>query len=72
MAVKLKKYPKKPKASASTESMEKYLKRVKDIDRENNTRLRLSKEIAKIGGTKGKKTASTPAKKSKKRSRKRK
>jgi hypothetical protein len=32
------KYPKKPKASASNETMEKYLKRVNEIDKENRKR----------------------------------
>lgn len=36
--VKLKKYPKKPKASASMGTLEKYLQRVKEIDKENNKR----------------------------------
>lgn len=35
MKYKLKKYPKKPKASASLETMKKYLDRCKEIDREN-------------------------------------
>ena len=33
---KLKKYPKKPKQSASLQVMENYLKRRAEIDRENN------------------------------------
>lgn len=32
------KYPKKPKASASVATMERYLERVKEIDRENARR----------------------------------
>jgi hypothetical protein len=36
--VKLKKYPKKPKASASVEVMENYLRRCKEVDKENNKR----------------------------------
>lgn len=36
--VKLLKYPRKPKASASVATMENYLRRVKEIDKENNRR----------------------------------
>jgi len=32
---KLKKYPKKPKANASNETMQNYLNRCKDIDKDN-------------------------------------
>ncbi len=32
---KMKKYPKKPKASASVETMQRYLERCKQIDKEN-------------------------------------
>ncbi len=32
---KLKKYPKKPKANASLETMQNYLNRCKDIDKDN-------------------------------------
>lgn len=32
---KLKKYPKKPKANASLEVLQKYLDKMKDIDKEN-------------------------------------
>lgn len=35
MSKKLKKYPRKPKASASVESKKRFLERVKEIDREN-------------------------------------
>lgn len=35
---KLLKYPKKPKASASSAQMEAYLKRIKAIDAENDSR----------------------------------
>ncbi len=42
--VKLLKYPKKPKASASIESKERYLKRVSEIDKENNRRKALKKK----------------------------
>lgn len=41
---KLLKYPKKPKASASAETFERYLKRCSEIDRENAAR---KKENAK-------------------------
>lgn len=35
MALKLKKYPKKPKANASLATMERYLERRKEIDKSN-------------------------------------
>ena len=41
---KLKKYPKKPKASASVAVKESYLKRVKEVDKENN---RIKSDAAK-------------------------
>ena len=54
--VKMKKYPKKPKPSASLEVKERYLKRVSEIDKENAKRKAmqkkseaLSKRIAGIG-----------------------
>lgn len=36
MAKKFKKYPKKPKASASVAVKENYIKKCKDIDKENS------------------------------------
>lgn len=49
------KYPKKPKANASLATLERYKDRVKEIDKENNSRmkdyekaLKLKKEISKI------------------------
>lgn len=58
MPKKLKKYPKKPKQSASLDSQKRYLERVKEIDRENarikseeNQRKSLVKKIAGIRGT---------------------
>ena len=49
------KYPKKPKASASVATMEKYLERVKEVDKQNQElekekkkREELKKKIAKI------------------------
>ena len=35
---KNKKYPKKPKASASVAVMENYLKRIKEVDKENSAK----------------------------------
>lgn len=53
-AVKLLKYPKKPKKSASLAVKERYLMRVKDVEKENLRRLRefeaLKKREAKING----------------------
>lgn len=69
MSVTLKKYPKKPKASATTASMEKYLDRVADIDKENKKRIGLANEISKIG--KKKSSGSATPKKAKKSSRRR-
>lgn len=53
--LKMIKYPKKPKASASIESKERYLARVREIDKENAKRKaenkkseELSKKIAGI------------------------
>lgn len=42
--VKLKRYPKKPKPSASVEVKERYLKRVLEIDKENAKRRALKKK----------------------------
>jgi hypothetical protein len=42
--MKLKKYPKKPKASASVATMENYLRRRKEVDKENS---RIKAEAAK-------------------------
>lgn len=50
--VKLKKYPKRPKASASTTSMENYLAKVRAIDSENEKRIRLASNISKVLGKK--------------------
>lgn len=38
MKVKLLKYPKKPKTSASIGTIERYLEKVKAVDKENNAR----------------------------------
>ncbi len=38
MALKLKKYPRKPKASASADTLSNYLKKCATIDKENNAR----------------------------------
>lgn len=45
--IKLVKYPKKPKAGASTKQLEGYLERVKKIDAENATRKQLATSITK-------------------------
>ncbi len=45
--IKLVKYPKKPKAGASTKQLEGYLERVKKIDTENATRKQLATSITK-------------------------
>lgn len=42
--LKMKKLPKAPKASASIQSKENYLKRVAEIKRENNRRAALNKK----------------------------
>lgn len=42
--LKMKKYPKKPKASASVAVKENYLKRRKDVEKENNRRKNLNKK----------------------------
>lgn len=54
--IKIKKYPKKPKASASLAVKERYLEKVKEIDKENANKVAekkkselLSKKIASIG-----------------------
>lgn len=59
MAQKLKKYPKKPKATASVATKENYLKKVAEINKENARikadRLKsknLDKKIASIGRAK--------------------
>lgn len=56
MKLKLLKYPKKPKTSASVASKEAYLKRVSEIDAANRSRIAenkkseaLSKRIAGLG-----------------------
>jgi len=57
--LKLKKYPRKPKASASVAMKERYLQRTKEIDKENARRkaekkksVELSKKIAGVGRAK--------------------
>lgn len=45
--VKLLKYPKRPKAGATTKQLEKYLDRVKAIDTENSRRKELATSITK-------------------------
>lgn len=45
--VKLVKYPKKPKAGATTSQLENYLERVKKIDEENSRRKTLATSITK-------------------------
>ena len=57
--LKLKKYPKKPKASASVATKERYLQKTKEIDKENTRRksekaksAKLSKAIAGVGRAK--------------------
>jgi len=59
MATKLKKYPKKPKATASVQTLERYLAKVKEIDRDNarikaekTKQLGLRKKVASIGRAK--------------------
>lgn len=56
--IKMLKYPRKPKASASIESKENYLKRVKEIDKENAKRKALNKKSEdlskKISGVRAK------------------
>lgn len=44
MATKLKKYPKKPKASASLQTMENYLAKRKEVDKAN---AKIKSDIAK-------------------------
>jgi hypothetical protein len=41
---KLKKYPKKPKASASVEVMKRYIQRCKDVDKDNAPIIKALKE----------------------------
>jgi hypothetical protein len=57
--LKMKSYPKKPKASASVAVKERYIARCKEIDKENTRRKaenqkseKLSKQIAGIGRAK--------------------
>ena len=54
--LKLKRYPKKPKASASVATMQNYLQRVREVDKENSRRksenskaASLRKKIGAIG-----------------------
>jgi len=56
--LKMLKYPKKPKASSSLATKERYLARVREIDKENAARTRdnkrseaLTKKIQGIGST---------------------
>ena len=46
--IKLKKYPKRPKASAPTSSLENYLEKVKSIDVENAKRRDVATRITKV------------------------
>jgi len=53
---KLKKYPRKPKSNASVATMESYLARCKQVDKDNNEikkqaakKEQLKKKIAKVG-----------------------
>lgn len=62
--LKMLKYPKKPKASASLATKENYLARVREIDRENSRRNSLNKrsdaltkKIQGIGSTRKKSTS---------------
>jgi len=57
--LKLSKYPKKPKATASADVMKNYIQKCKDVDKKNSekrkaeaTRQGLKKQIAKIGKAK--------------------
>jgi hypothetical protein len=43
--VRLKKFPKRPKAKAPTKVLENYVDRCEAIERENNKRIKLAKEI---------------------------
>lgn len=56
--LKMIRYPKKPKTSASFESKERYLARVKEIDKENAKRKALNKKSEdlskKIAGVRAK------------------
>jgi len=56
---KLLKYPKKPKATASVQTLQNYIQRCKEVDkrnaeirRENAKRDTLKKQVAKIGRAK--------------------
>lgn len=62
--LKMLKYPKKPKASASLHSKENYLAKVKEIDKENAARHKdnakselLTKKISGIGSPRHKKAS---------------
>jgi hypothetical protein len=46
--VKLKRYPKRPKASASTASLERYYAKIKAIDSDNAKRKTLASNIARF------------------------
>lgn len=57
--LKMKKYPKKPKASASVATKQRYLDKVKEIDKENARRKtenkksdELTKKISAVSGVK--------------------
>jgi hypothetical protein len=61
--LKMLRYPKKPKASASVATMERYLDKIRDIDKENRAREAtnrkqetLRNKISGIGSTKSKST----------------
>ena len=49
--LKLRKYPKKPKASASVQSKELFLSKVKEIDKENARRIALNKKSDALSKT---------------------
>lgn len=56
MALRFKKYPKKPKKSASTQTLKNWLNKVKDVDKHNaaiekerNERNKLINQISGIG-----------------------
>lgn len=78
MKLKLKKYPKKPKAGASNEALQNYLRKVQEVNAENRKRQaehkrnqELRKQVAKISSPLdglGRVRKATPAKTPKKRS----
>jgi len=56
--LKMKKYPKKPKASASVDTLERYIDKTKEIDRENAKRKAINSKLEtlkkKVSGIKQK------------------